>query len=258
MREKPMISAKQAECLIYDMTKFSDHSRKELRNISNDEIKYFFESNGEKWKFLIEKTRYLKAIPFVENILGYEWHSPYPNVEISMQEKGVITKKLSEPGQFNILPYHSSYKKALEEREQSIKMNDGAALLSCITHGIIAIENYITRKALIYNKRSDVPIFDEKESRLDTKLNDWFHRMVGYKMNQSPASIWIDFCFLKKINNDFKHEGLDTQAFSYSEMIKTINKFRTGIAKILFILNQKFKDPIPSRVVRGIYLPDVF
>ena len=41
-------------------------------------------------------------------------------------------------------------------------------------------------------------------------------------------------------------------------MVNILNKFRRGIAEFLFILHQKFNDPVPSKIIRGIYLPDIF
>lgn len=260
LKEKPMISLKQAEKLVLSMTKHADHGHQRLRDLSNFQIEQWFKHNNIQWKTLISSTSSGKPIPFVENLIGYEWSlEASDNTSITVYQFGHETAKLIGSGQISILDYHTKFVQALEARSAAIKKGNYQDLLSCATHGVASIESYITSKANIWNKSGKQPIFSiERTVNLDEKLNEWLFAMTGYKMNQSGAT-WNHFMDFRTLNNNiFKHNTTGSHAASYNDMVKLINKFRTGIAEILFRLHEFFKEPIPSKIIRGIYLPDVF
>lgn len=261
LKEKPLISLKQAEKLIYTMAKYSDHTHSKLRNLKDIDIQKFFDLNGKPWKSLVGNTRSpANLIPLIENILGYEYRlEASNNTSLTIYQQGHKTTSLIEAGNVSIFDYHTKFIKALEERKISVQKGSYTELLSCVTHGVAAIESYITIKATIWNKSRRQPTFEtEGISNLDIKLNDWLFRMTGFEMNKSGA-IWNDFMEFKNINNKIiKHNSTGSHAASYNEMVRLINRFRIGIAEFLFNLHQKFDDLVPSKIIRGIYLPDVF
>lgn len=261
LKQQPMISEKQAEKLIYTMAKYSDHPHQIIRNFLNVDIKRWFEQNHQPWKRLIADTRSSNnPIPFVENLFDYEWKLSVPdNSSTTVYQYGHKTVSLTGSGQLSILDYHTKFKQALEARTNTIKKGSYSDLLSCITHSVASVESYITSKTNIWNKTNNQQLFPiESIVDLDKKLNDWLYSMVGYKLNQE-GKIWNHFTDFRNLNNTiFKHNTIGSHAATYSDMAKLINKFKTGIAELLFKLHLLFKESVPSKIIRGIYLPDVF
>lgn len=261
LKQQPTISTKQAENLIYDMAKYSDHNHSKLRNLSNANIKRWFEQNCGSWRTLVANTRIPNSsIPLIENLLGYDWTlEASDTTSVTVLQYGHETAKLVGSGHISILDYHTKFVYALEARAIAIKRGSYPDLLSCVTHGVASVEAYITNKASLWNKSNNQSPFPIKEkSNLDEKLNNWLFTMVGYKMKQAGA-VWNHFTDFRNLNNDqFKHNSVGSHGASYNEMVKLINKFRTGISELLFRLHQRFKEPVPSKIIRGIYLPDVF
>jgi hypothetical protein len=262
LKQPLLISLNQAKNLIYDLARCSDHPYLiHLRHLSNTAIEYWFKQNGVSWKKLVEEVRFLsKNVPFVENLIGYEiaLEGAVDNVKCAIYHYGYQVAELSGAGKLNVFDYHAKYLKAFEARETTVKRSDYSDLLNCVTHGIASVESYVTAKANLCNQRAGRLLFSVDEvSNLDDKLNNWLFDMTGYRMNQSGV-IWNHFTDLKDLNNKkFKHTSQGAQANSYDVMAKIINKFRTGIARMLFELHKLFKEPVPSKIIRGIYLPEV-
>lgn len=259
LKEQLFIFRKQAENLIYDMTRYADN-RFNAKNLTNEEIKQWFEKNRYEWRRLIENARTLKTIPLVENLIDYEFSlQASKNTSVTIYQSGHETAKLVGPGQLNVFNYHSRFIKALEERGNAVKKNSYADLLSCITHAIASVELYINSKINLWNQNNkQSPLSLESHVKLDEKLNGQLFTMCGYRMNQLNT-VWNHFIDLKNLNNEiFKHNATGSDAASYNKMAQIINKFRTGIAMLLFKLHQLFKEPVPSKIIRGVYLPDVY
>lgn len=159
----------------------------------------------------------------------------------------------------SILDYHTKFAKSLSERKEAIKKGSYTEILSCVTHGVAAIESYVTGKANDWNNRGRQPQFaTEQISNLDEKFNDWLFTMANFKASQTGA-VWNYFTDFRNLNNTvFKHNPKGSHAATYDDMVNILNKFRRGIAELLFILHQKFNDPVPSKIIRGMYLPDIF
>lgn len=262
IKEKPLISEKQSEGLIYDMVRYSDHNHHNLRNLSKGNIIKFFEHNKEPWKRLVSNVRSPRnLIPFVENLAGYEWEfiDSNENSTVSVHQHGHETAKLTGSGQISLLDYHTKFKAALDSRATTIKNGSYSDLLHFVADGVASIESFISGKANIWNKNGNKPKFDiDQASNLDEKLDDWLYRMTGKKLDKSNTT-WNYFMDFRNLNNrGYKHNAAGSHAVSYAEIVVTLNKFRKGIAKMLFLLNQYFNDLIPSKIIRAVYLPDCF
>lgn len=167
--------------------------------------------------------------------------------------------KLIGSGQISGADYHSKYTKSLKSRKNAISNGCYSELLNCITNAVASIESYVSSKANVWNKQHECVEFPVGMTiSLETKLNDWLIIMTGHKLNEFDL-IWNHFTDYKNLNNSiFKHNPAGSHAASFDEMANIINKFRTGIAEILFQLHRLFNERIPSNIVRGKYLPDVY
>lgn len=255
-----MISAKQAEKMIYSMVKYSDHVLHYLRSLSDDEIKKWFEHNGYSWSILVAESRILdKAIPFVENLFGYELILETSNeTSFTVFHYGHETVKLSGSGHISIFDFHTKFIEALKFRSKTIKSKSATDLFSFVTYGVASVESYITSKAYIWNKSGKQPLFKiDNSSNLDEKLNNWLYIMTKNRMSQAGA-VWNYFMDFKNLNNVIvKHNSTGSNVISYDEMVKLINKFKKGFAELLFRLHQYFGERVPSKIIRAMYLPDV-
>ena len=82
--------------------------------------------------------------------------------------------------------------------------------------------------------------------------------MTGGKRLDKSIINWFNFKNLRKIRNDYViHSKTTGYSISNQELAEYINKFKTGIAKLLVQLHILFNEKIPSRIIRGAYAPDV-
>lgn len=259
LREEMQISKKEAENLIFDMTRYSDNTA--MQNVTNDEIKQWFERNNISWNNLVQIARNPeRRLPLVENLIGSDFIvTGEGSVTITVMHDGYGASKLSSSGLVSIRDYHSKYDKALDSRKNAIMRNDYNELLNCVTNAVASIESYINCKATLWNKRHSSIIFDvDNTSTLDVKLNDWLFTMTG-KCLKNINPLWNHFTDYKNLNNSiFKHNTVGSRANSFYEMAKLLNKFKTGIATAHFELHRLFNERIPSSIIRGKYLPKVF
>ncbi|MHB1949359.1 MAG: hypothetical protein ACYCQI_14745 [Gammaproteobacteria bacterium] len=263
LKEKLFISPKEAEKLIFDMVRYSNNTYSyKMKNVTDINIKKWFAANKVQWRDLVAKARKPGIIlPFVENIVGADFTvicSAEGGVTTTVMHHGHESAKLVGSGQISMAGYHSKYTMALEARRDAINKGSYSELLNCATHGIASIEAYISSKANIWNKQHNRIVFPvDAVSNLDTKL-DWLIVMTGQALEKQGA-IWNHFSDYRNLNNgNFKHNATGAQAASFNDMVKVLNKFRTGIAEILFKLHMLCKEPVPSNIVRGMYLPEVF
>jgi len=69
---------------------------------------------------------------------------------------------------------------------------------------------------------------------------------------------WRDFKELKKIRDHvFIHSKSASYGISFPDLAQKINLFRTGIAGILIQLHKLFKEPIPAKIIRTFFSPEV-
>ncbi|MFN7097572.1 MAG: hypothetical protein ACK4PR_08445 [Gammaproteobacteria bacterium] len=261
-KQKLMISDKQAEKLIYYMVRYSNHSYSKVRNYPDHIIKEWFKLNKYEWRSLLRSTRMGRLITMVENFAHYDWFlraSDGVSVTVTAIHEGHEIAKLKGAGQINLLDYHTKFMQALTTRETAVKKGNIIEVLNSISNGSAAIESYINSKADMWNRKHKKIIFQiNVTSNLDEKLTNWLILMTGNKINQSDA-VWSHFTDLKTLNNKgFKHSETGARAFTFNDMVKILNKFRTGIATLLFKLHMFFSEPVPSRIIRAMYLPDVF
>lgn len=113
-----------------------------------------------------------------------------------------------------------------------------------------------TQAAYWNNNHPDETFYVHNQDKLDTKLNDWLEKMTGHRLKNSAS--WNHFNDCKTLNNKkLKHTIEPAYAVNFSEMAAALNKFRCGIARILFEMHIAFKQMVPASIIRGMYFPDV-
>ncbi len=258
LKETQKISSKKAEALILDIARHSTNGSR-LHGKSDDDVKQFFASQGYDWKTLRESIRTPGVpVPFVENLLGSSAFvfGGGKHDTLTIMHHGKPVASFHGSGQIAMFDYHAKYDQAITCRKRVIKDAQYTELLSCASHGIAAVESYINTQAFYWNNNHPNDTLDLQEDRLDIKLNDWLKKMTGKRLNH--LSCWNHFKDYQAVNNEgLKHTMHPAHAVNFSEMATTLNKFRYGIAKILFELHIAFKQMVPVSIIRGMYFADI-
>ena len=99
------------------------------------------------------------------------------------------------------------------------------------------------RCALIDNSTNKVPF--------NKKIDDWFPKMTGGKKLEKGGLKFQDFAQLKSIRDDETvHPKTSGHVKSLREFAQTVDRFRTGIAGVLFDLHVMFSLPVPADIIR--------
>jgi hypothetical protein len=82
--------------------------------------------------------------------------------------------------------------------------------------------------------------------------------MTGGKRLDKSIINWPNYKFLRKIRDDnVIHSKTSGYSISDQKLVEYMNKFKTGIARLLVQLHVLFNEKIPSRIIRGSFAPDV-
>jgi len=103
-------------------------------------------------------------------------------------------------------------------------------------------------------------IQDSKTRKIsyDDKIELWIPKMTDGKRLDKSIINWPNYKFLRKIRDDnVIHSKTSGYSISDQKLVEYINKFKTGIAKLLVQLHVLFNEKIPSRIIRGSFAPDV-
>ncbi len=89
------------------------------------------------------------------------------------------------------------------------------------------------------------------------KINEWIPQITGGKLDKSGVN-WSHHQELRSIRNEYQaHPKQHLYGIPYSEICRRMNRFRTGIAGLLFDLHIAFNDLVPGQVVQACYMPDI-
>ena len=261
-KRKDRITRREAHDLIVSMVKYGNNYHAG-RPKTDADVKRTFQGRGVSFDDVVEKCRnYNEKITFFENLLPSTlFVSNGAKVSRVDNLTGEEDCTVEGPGMLSMSTYWSQYEQAEKSLEEAIRNQNYNELLAVITAGIASIESYIMHRVDIWNKLNPTDqLIDSKSNKVsfDEKIDAWIPKMSeGNKLDKSNK-VWADYKFLRSIRDNVnihaKHTGYGV---SFVEMIGTMNRFKFGIARMLFALHRLFEEEIPAQIIRGSFAPDV-
>ncbi len=252
--------------MILMMAKHSDHGYRQNFN-SDADVKRFFRANGHYWDDLVQKCRKLdEPIPLLPvNLLGGTWRiSPGVRGAIvtgAATNEEIEVASVEGPGILITSNYLQLFENAVENFHKCMGSTSFGDFQSSISNGVASIEAYIAHRAWLYNSRQpSEKLVDSKENKVsfDTKIDEWVPKMSNGKKLDKSGQKWRDFKRLRAVRDELAiHIKQPSLGIEYQEFGELLNLLRSGIAGVLLDLHLLFSEPIPSRIIRYAYLPDI-
>lgn len=250
--------------MILMMAKHGNGSRN-LRFVSDADVKRFFEANRYNWDDLVQTCRKQNEnVPLIENLIGSTWTVGRGRASIVT---GAATDKEKEiasvegPASLTTSSYLQLFENALDSFHRCMERASFGDFQSCVSNGVASVDAYIAHRAWLYNAGHPSELLvDTKETKVsqDTKIDEWIPKMSGgRKLNKSGLN-WNHFKRLRGIRDELAvHIKQPAIGITYQQLCEFLNLFRTGIAGLLIDLHLIFDERIPCKIIRYAYLPDV-
>lgn len=265
------LSARQARELIFCFIRWGGHSEDFVRSLSEREIEGYLRETGYDLSGVISELQRHphRAISRFENLS----EGAVFEVEVSGSAKVTVAQRLDGVtiNQVNVdqhavlrVSHRAEFVAACKARDESIKNNSFDEFYTALAKGFSSIEAYLNSRAAVYNANAD-PANRLAEKRkgggfitLSEKLRHWLPAMSGIEINFDLSPGWNDFIYLRGLRNDIAiHPKPGAGLVSLDELASGLNRFRMGIAAILFLLHQAFGEPMQSSLIRAAKFPDV-
>jgi len=266
LQRKEKISRRASHELVLTMAKQGNHYYDIYHNIrfqTDADVKRFFSAQGMDFQDIVQKCRsFKKSVPFFENLIGSTWNV-LEGTKVSRVDANTGKKDLPVKGSGTITmsTYWAQYEEAEKALDQSIKNSSFRDFHTALVWGIASIESYIRYRAQEWNKTHSNDLIQNSKNQkvsFDDKIDLWISKMTGGKRLDKSIINWSNFKDLRKIRDDnVIHSKSSGYSISNQKLAEYINKFKTGIAKLLVRLHALFNEKIPSRIIRGAYAPDV-
>ncbi|MCK4830848.1 hypothetical protein KA005_84840, partial [bacterium] len=253
--------------MILVMAKYGNHGiRHKFVSVAN--VKRFFQVHYHcDWKNLVQTCRKTsELVPVVENLVGSTWTVPGCGSRAAIvtgaatEEEKEITA-LEGPGTLTTSTYLQFFENAVDNFHRCMERVSFGDFQSSVTNGIASIGTYIEYRTWLYNSgQPSAPLVDSKKNKVpqDTKIDEWIPKMSGGKKLDKSRINWRDFKTLRNVRHDLAiHVKQPAISTSYKQLCVLLNLFRSGIAGLLLDLHLLFAEPIPSKIIRYAYLPDV-
>lgn len=259
-REK--ISRRASHGMILAMAKFSFRGGG-IQFTTDASVKRYLKKHGADFKQIVEKCRIFKEnIPFFENLIRSTW-TVSEGAKLAVVDKldGQKKSEVQGPGVLTVSTYRGLFEEALRARDRSVKSSSYSDYQNAVVSGIASIEAYINHRAEIWNKISPTDkLLNSPSNKIsfEDKIDIWIPKMSGGGKLDKSIRNWSDFKELREIRDHVSiHPKSASYGISFSELTDKINLFRTGIAGILIQLHKLFKEPIPAKIIRTFFSPDV-
>lgn len=266
LKRKGRIARRAAHELVLTMAKYGDHAPGPHPRFRTDaEVKRFYEGAGLTFEEVVERCReFALPVPVLENLLdsGHVFVEAGGGGSISIEDAaGNELAKLKEPGVLVRSSYQHLFYTAMKAFDRAVEEGSWGEFLSALSNGIASVEAYLNHRAEIWNTRHpDDPLLDSRVSKVsfDQKIEEWVPKMSrGNKLDRSDE-VWRDFQILRALRDDEAiHPKRSVGSVTYQEMAALLNRFRSGIGMLLVRLHVVFNEPIPSRIVRAAYAPEI-
>lgn len=262
LKSRERISESKASKMIYAFVRYGDHSnRSHTDTLNNPQIKLWFKQNGYPFKELTTKIRkWSETVPFVENLIHSTFHVNGGQASIVNTKTDEVVTSLNGAGLLIDSDYQAKFEASSRHKEQAIQRCDVEELYSAIAKGIASIESYFNSKVNDYNRDTDKPLIDNRQSpvSLEEKFRIWIPILSGREFDFSKNN-WRIFKELLEIrHNEAIHPKKVANAITYTEIAEIINKFRDGLAITFYDLHLILGDDIKRTLIRESFYPDVY
>lgn len=265
----------EARALIFSFIHCGEHDKDYLRFKTDDILENQLAAEGYDLSGAIHSLQEdpNKAIAEFENLL----HNSTWEIEISPGFIGTLTTNIGgqefypttyqEHG-FIRIAYKADFVDACAARDRSIQNSDIGEFYTALAKGISAIEAFINHFMEVHNRFSDSENQLSKKHKkghfrsLENKLTEIFPKIAPGIVDDRDIG-WQTFLELKKMRNqNAAHPKPGEGIKSIYELAEGLNKFRKGIAGLMFMLYRSINyrvpsERIPSIVIRATFYPDV-
>src|SRR5262249_28733514 len=120
---------------------------------------------------------------------------------------------------------------------------------------------YINHQANNWNAtHPEAVLTDSKQDKVsfDDKIDKWIPLMSGGKRVDKSDSRWAHFKMLRGTRDDAAiHIKTSHRGVSFADLARLINMMPTGMAGLLMHLHEIFEEPVPAKIIRGVFAPEV-
>lgn len=97
----------------------------------------------------------------------------------------------------------------------------------------------------------------ELRKNLEWKIDNWSYDFTGTRFGKS-TSVWSTFLELKRLRDErFQHQKSVASGISRKELLSLLNKFKHGIAGLLYELHVHFGQRCPAKIIRHAHYPEI-
>jgi hypothetical protein len=271
LRSDPWLSAREARELVFCFIRWGEHRDDHLRRLPDAAVESELSARGYSLTATIEELQRNphRAISHFENLLeGGTWEiSASPGVEVkhSFMVDGVtFAEKVIKGHAIVRQSYKAEFTAACEARDAAIANSNFDSFYTALSKGFASLEAYFTLKVAVHNNKcTPADRLEEKRPKggfvsLDTKIQRWLPMLTGVSVDVTTSPGWNDFLYLRKLRNDVViHPKPDAGLSTLEELADGINRFRSGIGSLMFMLHQAFREPMQSSIIRAMHYPTV-
>lgn len=266
------LSAREAREFIFYCIRWGDHPEHDLRGLPDGEVEAALARSGFDLVSEISRIQRNPHSPVTrfENLL-------VPGaIEIVVEEGHRFTHSQVVDGlEFNqreaqghaVLrqAHKADFEEACRARDEAIRSASFDSFYTSLQKAISSVEGYLNLRAAVHNERCTNPDLRLEERRkgggfvtLDTKIIEWLPAMTGRRVDPSTSPGWDNFQRLKSLRNDVViHPKPNAGLSTLEELADGINRFRSGIGSLMFLLHQAFSEPMQSSIIRAMRYPTV-
>jgi hypothetical protein len=236
------------------------------------DVELYFYHKGINLDKLVEYCRdYKKKVPFLEGELSTTWNygafdknfkpikKSNSKIELINNITGKSEKTLTGEGEFAIYAYLSKFEDGIKHLNLAVENTSYEDFYTACSKGVTSIDAYLNYKAKFWNLMHEDKLIDNEQNKvsLDFKLTHWVKIMTNRGLKKDTI-VWQNFKFLQKCRHKKDQHLVDEFiGGSFEDLVKDINKFKSGIAQLLANLHLIFGQRTPSKIISAIYLPDV-
>lgn len=265
------LSAREARELVFYFIRWGEHSNHHLRGLPDAAIESELASRGYNLIAVIEEFQKNphRSIAEFENLIdgGTYEISASPGVEIkhSFIVDGIAVSEKDIKGHAVVRePHRADFSAACQARDDAIKNSNFDSFYTALAKGFASLEAYFTLRVTVHNAKCE-PSKKLSEKRLkggfvslDEKIREWLPQLTDVSVDVATSPGWEDFLYLRKLRNDVAiHPKPDAGLSTLEELADGLNRFRTGIGSLMFLLHQAFREPMQRSIIRAMRYPTV-
>jgi hypothetical protein len=262
LRYKGKIPKKQAADKIMLYASFSKIGMP-LKLKTRKQVVAFYAAQGIQFESVVELCRNPQnQVPHFENLITSTWNAHPGDGQIALVDDNLNEQvQVQGAGVIEFSSYEAHFRAACKARDRAVSEGAVEGLMECLSPGFASIESFLSWRASLWNEtRPNDTLQDSRETKvsLEDKIKDWIPKITGGREIPRDGQLWMDFKYLKGLRDNFViHPKKHAYAFSYKEIARSLNSFRSGLADLLGRTHCLMGIPVPSIVINAVTWPDV-